>query len=126
MRSTISSDRATALGYSRNSRAIFTRGLQVPLGIGLQSVAGLGNRAFLANAGQHIGERLARGMVIECIGRRQQRRPSLDGQFGQLSQPAALVATIGKGGRQIDASPCLQQPACSSVPRIAASAHTAG
>ena len=74
------------------------------LGIGFQPVAGLENRAFLANARQHIGERLARRMVIERIGGGEQRRPRPDRELGQLTQTTAFVAAIGKGGRQIDAS----------------------
>ena len=52
-------------GYGANRRAISRAAFQMPLGVGLEAIAGLRNGAFLADAGEHVGERLAAGVVIE-------------------------------------------------------------
>ena len=78
--------------------------LQVPLGIGLEAEAGVGDRAFLADAGEHVGQRLADGMVVERIGGGDERGTCLGGKLGQFAQPAALVAAIGERGGKIGAA----------------------
>ena len=64
----------------------------MPLGIGLEAIAGVGDRALLADAGEHVGERLAVGVVIERVVGGDERRARLRGELGQLAQAAALVA----------------------------------
>ncbi len=78
--------------------------LQVPLGVGLQTEAGVGDRAVLADAGEHVGQRLADGMVVERIGGGDERGARLGGKLGQLAQPAALVAAIGERRGKIGAA----------------------
>ena len=58
-------------------------GLEMPLGIAFKAEACVGNRAFLTNADQYVGQRLAKGMVIECIGSGEQLRTALTGQLEQ-------------------------------------------
>ena len=90
------------LGMTREQSRHLRAALQMPFGIGLQAVAGLRNRAFRADAGEHIGERLARGMVIERIVGGNERSAGLGGELGQLAEAPALIAAIAEGGGEID------------------------
>ena len=74
------------------------------LGVGFEAVAGLGNRALLADAGEHVGQGAAAGVMIERIGGGDERCAGLRCQLGKLAQAAALVAAIGEGGGEIGAA----------------------
>ena len=78
--------------------------LQMPLGVGLEAIAGLRNRALLADAGEHVGERLAVGVVIERVVGGNERRARLRGELGELAEAPALVAVVGEHGAEIDAA----------------------
>ena len=64
---------AIASGRSRNSRAISSARLQMALGIGFEPLADGVDRGLLADAGQHVLQRAARGMVIQHLVGREQR-----------------------------------------------------
>ena len=64
------------------------------LGIRLQAEAGFRDRAFLADAGEHVGQRSPRRVVIEYVVRRDERRTDLGGELGEFSQAAAFVAPV--------------------------------
>src|SRR5581483_6469292 len=78
--------------------------LQVALGVGLEPVAGLGQGALLADAGDDIGERLAVGAVVEGIGGGDERRARVPGELVELTQARALAAAVGEGGSEMDAA----------------------
>jgi len=70
-------------------------GFQVALGIGLELLADGFDRGLLANAGQHILQRAARGMVIEHLVGGEQRHLC---RYRDAMQPrqTALVVTAMK------------------------------
>jgi len=72
------------------------------LGIGLQAVAGLRNRAVLADAGQQILQGFARRIVIEAIASRDERRPQVLRQASQRCQPPCILAVEEERGPKID------------------------
>ena len=78
--------------------------LQMPLGIGLEAIAGFRDRAFLADAGEHVGERLAAGVVIERVVGGNERRARLLAELGELAEAPALVAVVGERGAEMDAA----------------------
>ena len=80
--------------------------LQVPFGVGLEAIAGFRNRALLADAGEHVGERLAAGVVVVGIVGGNQRRARLAGELVELAQAPALGAVVGEGGAEMDAAAC--------------------
>ena len=79
----------------------FGAGLQVPLGVGLEAIAGVGNGALLADADEHVGERPAIGAVVERVGSGNERCARMRGQLGELGQAPAFVAAVGES-RQRD------------------------
>ena len=104
MRPAISSERATACGIAREQARHLGGGLQVALGVGLEAVAGVVNRAFLADAGEHVGQRLAIGVVIDDVVGGDERGAHLARERGQLAEPPALVAVVGEHGAEIGAA----------------------
>ena len=74
-----------------NRRAISRAALQMPLGVGLEAIAGLRNRALLADAGEHVGERLAAGVVVMGIVGGNERRARPLAELIQLAEAPTLV-----------------------------------
>ena len=66
----------------------------MPLGIGLQPEARLGDRALLADAGEHVGERPPLRRVVEHVVDGDQRRAGALAEFVEQPEPARLVAAI--------------------------------
>ena len=87
-----------------NRRAISAPLFRCRSALASQAVAGFGDRALLADAGEHVGERLAVGMVIEHVVGGDERRARLAGELVELAQAPALVAVVGEGGAEIDAA----------------------
>ena len=71
------------------------------LGIGFEPEAGFGNRALLADAGEHVGERAALGMVIEHVVGGDERRADVGGELVQGGKALGFVAAIVMAGREI-------------------------
>src|SRR6185295_18776544 len=69
-----------------------------------EAEASFRDRALLADAGEHVGKRLADGMVVERIGGGDERGLRVGGKLAELAQPAALVAAIGERGGKIGAT----------------------
>ncbi len=90
----ISTVRAMASGKFLNSRAISAGGFEMPLGIDGEPQARLGDGAFLADAGDDVGERPALRRVIEDIVDGDERRAEPLAEFGQQAEPARLVAAM--------------------------------
>ena len=72
----------------------FMRGLQMALGIGLEPLADRLDRRLLADAGQHILQRTARGMVVQHLVGREQRHLGRRREPMQPRQTAPVVAAI--------------------------------
>ncbi len=70
--------------------------LHVPLAVRLEPVARFRNCALLADAGEHVGERSARGIVIEHVVGGDERRAKLARKMCQLGEAALLVAAVVK------------------------------
>ena len=66
----------------------------MPLGIGLQPEAGFGDRAFLADAGEHVCKRPALGRVVERVVDGDERRARALAELGEPAEAARLVAAI--------------------------------
>jgi hypothetical protein len=56
--------------------------LDVPLGVRLEPEAGLRNRARLADAGEHVLQGAARGVVVEHVPGRDERGSGVAGESG--------------------------------------------
>ena len=78
----------------------FMRRLEVAFGIGLQPPADGVDRGLLANAGEHILQRTARGMVVQHLVGREQRHPGLCRKMMQPRQPPLVIAAIDQARRQ--------------------------
>ena len=70
------------------------RGFQVAFGIGGEAVAGLVDRAMLADAGQHVGQPFPVGRVRVNVVGRDQRRAGTGGDPGEPVDPRPVVAAI--------------------------------
>src|SRR5262249_60860927 len=68
--------------------------LQMALGIGLEAIAGVEDCAFFADAGEHIGERLAFRVMEDCVARGNDRSTRYNAEGHQLAEAAALVAAL--------------------------------
>ncbi|GJD81874.1 hypothetical protein NBEOAGPD_5130 [Methylobacterium gregans] len=84
------------------------RRLQVALGIGLEAVAGLGQGAALADAGDDVLKRPPVRMVVERVRHRHERGAEPVADLGEAPEPGALVAAppvaageIGPAGRRL-------------------------
>ena len=79
-------------------------------GIDGEPQARFGQRAFLAHAGEHVGERPAFRRVIENVVDGDERRIEPRAEFGQQAEPARLVAAMimdagKKGAARCGAAP---------------------
>ena len=72
----------------------FLRRFQVTLGIGGKLAPGAVDGGFFADAGEHVGERAAVGMVIEHVVDRDQRHLRLARQFFEAREPRAIASAI--------------------------------
>src|SRR5262249_14733500 len=61
---------------------------------GLEAIAGVEDCAFFADAGEHIGERLAFRVMEDCVARGNDRSTRCNAEGHQLAEAAALVAAI--------------------------------
>ena len=75
------------------------------LGVGGQAVAGLVDRAVLADAGQHVGEAAPVGRVSMDIVGCDQRRSGAPGDLRELSDPCPVVAAIEVARGEMDRIP---------------------
>ena len=92
------------LGRLPKNALHFARGFQMPFGIGGKPRAGIVDGDALAHAGEHIGERAARGLVhVDIIGG-DERQPVFGRQRMARHQRAAHGAAIGHGGGDPDAA----------------------
>ncbi len=66
----------------------------MPFGIDGKLQARLRKRAFLAHAGEHVGERPALRRVIGNVIDGDERRARARAEFGQKPKPARLVAAM--------------------------------
>ena len=89
---------AIASGKSRNSRAISSARLQMALGIGLQPGGRRLDGGLLADAGQHVLQRAARGMMVQHLVGREQRHLRREREAMQPRQTAPVVAAIEQAG----------------------------
>ncbi len=74
--------------------------LEIALGIGFKTFANEVDGGLLANAGEHILQRAAGGMVIQHLVGRQQRHAGGGRDPLQPRQPALVVTAIQQAGRQ--------------------------
>ena len=70
------------------------RRFEMPLGIDGKPQARFGKRAFLADAGEHVGERPALRRVIGDVVDGDERRVHALAEFGQEAEPARFVAAM--------------------------------
>ena len=80
------------------------RRLYMPLGIGLEAEAGIGNGAFLADAGEHVLKGAAVGGVIEHRIGGDEGDTRAPAEFGQSGDAGAIVAPVGMPRREIEGS----------------------
>ena len=78
----------------------FIRGFKKSLGIGAKFAPGAVDGGLLADAGQHVGERAAAGMVIMHVVDRDQRHVRCARHLFEPRQPGAVLAAIEHGRRQ--------------------------
>ena len=90
------------LGMIGEEQGHLRRGFHMPLGIGEEAIARLLDGAMLADAGQHILQRPARGNMGMDIVDGDQRRGGARGQGRQPSQAPPIVAAIEMLAGQID------------------------
>ena len=81
------------------------RRFYMPLGIGLEAEAGLGDGAFLADAGEHVLKGAAVGGVIEHRVGGDERDARAPAAFGQSGDVGAIVAPITMPRREIEGGP---------------------
>ena len=74
----------------------------MPLGVGLEAIARILDRAFLADARQNILQSLAGGRVIEAIADGNQRRSRLLAECREPGEPPRILAVEGKRSAKID------------------------
>ncbi|MHC2335834.1 hypothetical protein [Bradyrhizobium sp. USDA 4454] len=79
------------------------RRLEMPLGIGLEPAANGFDRGLFADAGQHVLQRTARGMVIEHLVGGKQRHTGIGGEIMQPRETTLVVAAIEQARGQPDA-----------------------
>ena len=85
----------------------FIRGFQVALGIGGELAAGAVDGGFLADAGEHVGERPPVGMVIEHVVDRDQRHLAFARQRRlEAREPRAVASAIEHRGGEPHAARC--------------------
>ncbi len=78
------------------------RRFDMPLGIGFEAEAGLGNGAFLADAGEHVLKGAAvRGVIERGVGGNEWKPRAL-AEFGECRDAGTIVATIGMPRREIE------------------------
>ena len=82
------------VGKVRKQPRHLLRRLEMPLGIGREPEAGFGDGAFLADAGEDVGERPALRHVIMHIVDGDERRAACVAEFIEQAEPARLVAAI--------------------------------
>ena len=88
----------------------FVRGFKMPLGIDGEPEAGLGQRAFLADAGDDVAERPALRRVIMHVVDGDERRIVPLAKLGQQTEPARLVAAmVMRAGEERAAGRCASQ-----------------
>ena len=78
----------------------FIRGLEIAFRIGFKTLADGVDGGLLANAGQNILQRAARGMVIQHLVGRQQRHAGGRGDAMEPHQTAPVVAAIQQARRK--------------------------
>ena len=88
--------------WPANSRAISAGGFEMALGIGLEARAGLGDRAFLADAGEHVLQGAAVGGVIEHVVGGDERDARAPAEFDECCDAGAIVAAIRVPCREIE------------------------
>ena len=99
------------LGQFAKQPRHFAGRLQVTLGIGFQPAADRVDRRLLADAGQHVLQPAAGGMVVQHLVGREQRHLGGERQTMQPRQPAPVVAAIDQAGGEPDAiGPACLQP----------------
>jgi hypothetical protein len=77
------------------------RRFDMPLGIGFEAEAGLGNGTFLADAGEHVLKGAAvRGVIEHRIGG-DERCACAPAEFGECCDAGAIVAAIAMPRREI-------------------------
>ena len=94
---------AIASGQIAKQPRHFVRRLQMALGIGFEPPADGVDRRLFADAGEHILQRTARGMVIQHLVGREQRHAGGGRQPMQPRQAALVVAAIEQACREPDA-----------------------
>jgi hypothetical protein len=79
-------------------------GLEVALGVGLQPQPGLGDRGLFADAGQHVLQGAALGLVVKHVVHGRERRSVLPGEFRQAVQAPRVSGGVGPRCGQIGAA----------------------
>ena len=102
--SAISMVRRSASSWPLNRRAISLGGFQMPLGIGFETEAGFVDRAFLADAGEHVLQRAAVGGVIEHAARGDEGDIRARRKLRQGFDAGAIVAAIRMPCGEIEGS----------------------
>ena len=86
-------------------------GFEMPLGIDREPEAGVGDGAFLADAGDDVGERPALRRVIEHVVDGDERRAEPLAELGQQAEPARLVAAVAMHAGEESAPGCARAKA---------------
>ena len=77
----------------------------MPLGIGLQAQARVVDRAFLADAGEHVLQGTAMGRVIEHAAGGDEGNTDARGKIGERGDAGAIVAAISVPRREVERVP---------------------
>ena len=88
------------------------------LGIGGEAKPGLGDRAVLADAGQHILQRPPLGDVVEHVVGRDERQPGLVGDRGEAGEAPRIVAAIEMLRGEIGAAGKIRRDARGEIRRL--------
>ena len=104
---------ASAISTLRRERVLMAfeqarhllRRLQVPLGIGLEAEARVVDRAFLADAGEHVLQGAAMRRVIEHGIGGDEGYADARGEIGERCDAGAIVAAIRMPRREIELVP---------------------
>ena len=90
------------LGVCRVAAGDLVPRTQMALGVGQQTCAGLGERASLADARQHVLQITPLGNVVMHVVGGDERDAGLPGQFGELRETYVVGHVIGQLGGEVE------------------------
>ena len=90
------------LGVVAEKAGEFGGGLEVPFGVGLEAPARVVDGAVLADAGEHVVEAAARGIVLVDVAGGDEGDAVRVGEGGETGKAAVVVAAVAVGGGEVE------------------------